>query len=175
MSGSTGQTETYYYSTYYGGGATASRSDYNGADEESVRVRAGRSSFTVQISTVEDSRVERDEFFYLYVTGEDNHPGSTPGSSRYRATGTIRNDDAEATITKPDITSVSDASASEGDTLTFTVRLSGRTGQTERYYYSTYYGGATATGGNVSGKDYQGSGRGRGAGQFGAEQLHDYH
>ena len=69
---------------------------------------SGRGGAVLRFRSVpsKDSRVERDEFFYLYVTGEDNHPGSTPGSSRYRATGTIRNDDAEATITKPDITSV---------------------------------------------------------------------
>ena len=52
-----------------------------------MRVSSGRSSFTITIDTIEDSRVERDEFFYLYVTSEDNHPGSTPPASHYRATG----------------------------------------------------------------------------------------
>ena len=154
LSGRTGQTETYYYSTYYGGGATAERSDYGGADEESMRVSSGRSSFTIRISTIEDTEVEGDETFYLYVTGEDNHPGSTPGSSRYRGMGTIRNDDEAAQVRKPDIASVSDASASEGNSLTFTVQLSGRTGQTETYYYSTYYGGgATAERSDYGGAD----------------------
>ena len=51
--------------------------------------------------------------------------------------------------TKPDITSVSDTSATEGDMLTFTVRLSRSTTQTETYYYSTY--GVTARPGDYDG------------------------
>ena len=162
LSGNTGQTETYYYSTYYGREATAtggnsSRRDYRGAAQRSVRVNSGRSSFPVRISTIEDTTVEGDETFYLYVTGSRNHPNSTPGPSKYRAIGTILNDD-EASVIKPNIASVSDASASEGDILTFTVRLSGRTRQIETYYYSTYYGReATATGGNSSRRDYRGA------------------
>ena len=47
--------------------------------------------------------------------------------------------DASA-VTKPSISSVGDASATEGNTLRFTVRLSASTSQTETYYYSTFYG-----------------------------------
>ena len=97
LTSATAGTETYYYSIY-GGSATSEQGDYGEAFQISVRVGAGRSSFTVSISTIEDTEVEGDETFYLYVTGEANHPGSTPGSSRYRGTGTIRNDDTEPTL-----------------------------------------------------------------------------
>ena len=149
LSASTSQSETYYYSTYYGGGATAERGDYDGVAEESIRVSSGRSSFTIRIGTNEDADFD-DETFYLYVTGEANHPNTTPGSSKYRGTGTIRDDDEPAV--KPSISSVGDASATEGNTLRFTVRLSASTSQTETYYYSTYYGGnATAERGDYDG------------------------
>ena len=149
LSASTSQSETYYYSTYYGGNATAERGDYDGAAEESIRVSSGRSSFTIRIGTNEDADFD-DETFYLYVTGEANHPNTTPGSSKYRGTGTIRDDDEPAV--KPSISSVGDASATEGNTLSFTVTLSSSTSQTETYYYSTYYGGdATAERGDYAG------------------------
>ena len=149
LSASTSQTETYYYSTYYGGSATAERGDYDGAAEESIRVSSGRSSFTIRISTNEDADFD-DETFYLYVTGEANHPNTTPGPSKYRGTGTIRDDDEPAV--KPSISSVGDASVTEGNKLSFTVRLSSSTSQTETYYYSTYYGGgATAERGDYDG------------------------
>ena len=51
----------------YGGGATAERGDYDGEAEESIRVSSGRNSFTVRISTNEDTDFD-DETFYLYVT-----------------------------------------------------------------------------------------------------------
>ena len=72
------------------------------------------------------------------------------------------------TSSKPDITSVSNASASEGDTLTFTVQLSGRTGQTETYYYSTYYGG----GATASRSDYNGADEESVRVRAGAEQFY---
>ena len=150
LSGTTSQTETYYYSTYYGGNATAERGDYDGRAEESVRVGSGSSSFTVSISSNQDADFD-DETFYLYVTTSRNHPNTTPGSSKYRGTGTIHDDDQA--IVKPDVSSVSSASATEGGNLSFTVSLSSTTSQTETYYYSTYYGGnATAERDDYEGK-----------------------
>ena len=149
LSTSTSQAETYYYSTYYGGNATAERGDYDGVAEESIRVSSGRSSFTIRIDTNEDADFD-DETFYLYVTGEANHPNTTPGSSKYRGTGTIRDDDEPAV--KPSISSVGNASATEGNTLSFTVRLRESTSQSETYYYSTYHGTpATAEVGDYDG------------------------
>ena len=148
LSASTSQTETYYYSTYYGGGATAERDDYDGAAEESIRVSSGRSSFTVRISTNEDADFEEDETFYLYVTGEANHPSTTPGSSKYRGTGTIRNDDSPTPTSQ---ISIGNAEATEGNTITFTVTLSPAPTSSMTYWYATYQGSARG-----GGDDYQG-------------------
>ena len=93
LSGSTTQRETYYYSAYNG---TAESGDYAAADERTVQVASGNSSFRIRISTNQDADTD-DETFYLYVTGERNHPNSAPGSSQYRATGTIRDDDSSTT------------------------------------------------------------------------------
>ena len=142
LSSTTSQTETYYYSTYYGGSATAERGDYEGKAEESVQVGSGSSSFTLTIRSNQDADFD-DETFYLYVTTSQNHPNSTPGASKYRGTGSIYDDDQA--ISKPDVSSVGSASATEGGNLNFTVSLSSTTSQTETYYYSTYFGGnATA-------------------------------
>ena len=93
LSGSTTQRETYYYSAYNG---TAESGDYAAADEQTVQVSSGNSSFTIQVRTNQDADTD-DETFYLYVTGQANHPNSAPGSSQYRATGTIRDDDSPTT------------------------------------------------------------------------------
>ena len=92
LSSTTSRTETYYYSTYFGGNATAERYDYDGEAQEPVQVGSGRSSFTITIRSNQDADFD-DETFYLYVTTSQNHPNSTPGSSQYRGTGTIRDDD----------------------------------------------------------------------------------
>ncbi len=149
LSASTSRTETYYYSTYYGGGATAERGDYDGAAEESIRVSSGRSSFTVRISTNEDADYD-DETFYLYVTGEANHPNTTPGASRYRGTGTIRDDDSAPPTSQ---ISIGDAEATEGNTITFTVTLTPVPTSSVTYYYATYQGTARNT---AQKKDYDG-------------------
>ena len=149
LSASTSQTETYYYSTFYGGGATAERGDYDGAAEESISVRSGRSSFTVRISTNEDADYD-DETFYLYVTGEANHPNTTPGSSNNRGTGTIRDDDSAPPISQ---ISIGDAEATEGNTITFTVILTPAPTSSVTYYYATYQGTARNT---AQKKDYDG-------------------
>ena len=150
LSGTTSQAETYYYSTYYGGSATAERGDYDGVAEQSVQVGSGSSSFTLTISSNQDADFD-DETFYLYVTTSHNHPNTTPGSSKYRGTGTIYDNDQA--IVKPDVSSVGSASATEGGNLSFTVSLSSTTSRTETYYYSTYYGGsATAEQGDYEGK-----------------------
>ena len=164
LSSTTSQTETYYYSTYYGGSATAERGDYEGKAEESVRVGSGSSSFTLTIRSNQDADFD-DETFYLYVTTSRNHPNSTPGSSKYRGTGTIYDDDQA--IVKPDVSSVGSASATEGGNLSFTVSLSGSTSQTETYYYSTYYGGsATAERGDYEGVAEQSVQVGSGSSSF---------
>ena len=152
LSGRTSRMETYYYSTYFGGDATAERGDYDGAKQEPISVGSGQSSFTILIQTHQDAD-DDDETFYLYATGEADHPEAPPEPSKNRGTGTIHDDNEDEPAEKPSITSVEDASATEGSTLSFTVRLSGRTSRTETYYYTTYYGGATAE----RGEDYDGA------------------
>ena len=149
LSARTSQTETYYYSTFYGGGATAERGDYNGAAEESIRVGSGRSSFTVRIGTNEDADFD-DETFYLYVTGEANHPNTTPGPSKYRGTGTIRDDDSAPPTSQ---IRIGDAEATEGNTITFTVTLTPAPTRSVTFYYATYQGTARNT---AQKRDYQG-------------------
>ena len=153
LNGQTGERETYYYSTYQGTatGLGSSR-DYEGATDRTISVRSGESSFTIDISTLSDVRVEGNENFHLYVTASSAvHPNARPGSSSNRGTGTIV--DAPVGSVKPDVSSVSNARADEGDTLSFTVNLSARTTERETYYYSTYQGTATGTGSN---RDYEG-------------------
>ena len=71
------------------------------------------------------------------------------GHPNIGGTGTIRDNDKSV---KPSISSVGDASATEGNTLSFTVTLSASTSQSETYYYSTYHGTpATAEVGDYDG------------------------
>ena len=148
LSASTSQTETYYYSTYYGGSATAERGDYDGEAEESIRVSSGQNSFTIRISSTNEDADFDDETFYLYVTGEANHPSTTPGSSNYRGTGTIRDDDSTTPTSQ---ISIGDAEATEGNAITFTVTLTPAPTSSLTYWYATYQGSARG-----SGEDYQG-------------------
>ena len=125
------------------GGATAERGDYDGAAEESIRVSSGRSSFTVRIGTNEDADFD-DETFYLYVTGEANHPSTTPGASKYRGTGTIRDDDTarEQAIA---FQSVGDADLPQKvirDEFHCDDHSCKHVSDSVTYYYSTYYGTA---------------------------------
>ena len=68
---------------------------------------------TFTVTTAEDEQVEADESFTVSLSVSDAPAGVTAGSS---ATGTITDDDAPAVT-------IADASAEEGDSLTFTVRL----------------------------------------------------
>ena len=152
LAAATTRSETYYYATYYGGSATAERGDYEGADDRAFTIPSGRRNARVRIRTNQDADTD-DETFYLYVRRERRDlPDTTPSASKYRGTGTIRDDDKSAA--KPDISSVSSPSADEGDVMTFTVTLAAATTRSETYYYATYYGGsATAERGDYEGAD----------------------
>ena len=128
------------------------RGDYEGADDRAFTIPSGRRNAQIRIRTNQDADSD-DETFYLYVRREKSDlPDNTPGASKYRATGTIRDDDKSAA--KPDISSVSSPSADEGDVMTFTVTLAAATTRSETYYYATYYGGsATAERGDYEGAD----------------------
>ena len=139
---------TYYYATYQGtarGGGT----DYTGHYATALTFGIGQTSRTITVSTTEDTEDENDENFYVYLTdASSKHPSSgVPTDYLDRATGTIRDDDTASTPTP----SISDASAEEGDSLTFTVTLDQTPSSSVTYYYATYQG--TARGG---GTDYTG-------------------
>ena len=68
---------------------------------------------TITVGTVEDAVVEGDETFTVSLSVSDAPAGVTAGSP---ATGTITDDDVPAVT-------IADASAGEGDPITFTVRL----------------------------------------------------
>ena len=68
---------------------------------------------TITVGTVEDAVVEGDETFTVSLSLSDAPAGVTAGSP---ATGTITDDDVPAVT-------IADASAGEGDPITFTVRL----------------------------------------------------
>ena len=135
---------TWYYATYQG---SATSDDYRGRSRTALIFGAGQTSRTITVRTIEDAQVEPDETFHLYIThAADDLTTAAPSSYVARATGTIRNDDTTLTPSIPD------ASADEGDSLTFTVTLDQAPSSSVTYYYATYATG-TATGGNV---DYYG-------------------
>ena len=117
LAAATTRSETYYYATYYGGSATAERGDYEGADDRAFTIPSGRRNAQIRIRTNQDADSD-DETFYLYGRREKSDlPDTTPGASKYRGTGTIRDDDNSAA--KPDLivssASLSDSTVERGD------------------------------------------------------------
>ena len=86
---------TYYYATYRG---TAGRDDYDGHYATELRFGVGERSKTIVVQTTEDDEAEDDETLYVYVTDSgDDLTASRPTRYLARATGTIRDDDADTT------------------------------------------------------------------------------
>ena len=129
---------TYYYATYRG---TAGSDDYDGHLATALRFGAGERSKALTVRTTEDTRVERDETFHVYVTDSTRAlTASAPARYLARATGVIRDDDAlEESAPLPRI---SGASAEEGEALEFTVTLDRAPAEGVTYYYATYRGTA---------------------------------
>ena len=93
----------------------------------------GETSKTVSVQTVDDAEDEENETLTLTLSSATNAtlaPGSTT------ATGTIADDDGASTL------SVSDASATEGDSLNFSVSLLPASGQQVTVRYATTSGTA---------------------------------
>ena len=94
------------------------------ATAQTLNFAAGDTSQTVEVQTTQDDLFEPDETFKAVlsdpVLGQDD-PGTEVSieSGKGTATGTIKNDDTEPSF------AVADASASEGDAITFTVTRSG--------------------------------------------------
>ena len=103
----------------------ADADDYTAiATAQTLNFAKGVTSQTVEVQTTQDDLFEPDETFKAVLSapalGEDD-PGTGVSieTGKGTATGTIKNDD-----TKPSF-AVADASASEGDAITFTVTRSG--------------------------------------------------
>ena len=103
----------------------AGTDDYTAiATAQTLNFAAGDTIQTVEVQTTQDDLFEPDETFKAVLSAPalgDRDPGTGVSieSGKGRATGTIRNDDTEPSF------AVADASASEGDGITFTVTRSG--------------------------------------------------
>jgi len=113
---------------------TASATDYDGASGSLTF--SGNQSKTFTVQTTQDSIYELDETFTVTVS---NLSG---GTSSKTATGTILNDDTAPTF------SIASSSATEGNSISFTVTRSGLSEVTQAVTYSTANGTA------ISGTDF---------------------
>ncbi len=91
---------------------------------QTLNFAKGVTSQTVEVQTTQDDLFEPDETFKAVLSAPalgENDPGTGVSieTGKGTATGTIKNDDTEPSF------AVADASASEGDAITFTVTRSG--------------------------------------------------
>ena len=107
------------------GADAADADDYTAiATAQTLNFAKGVASQTVEVQTTQDDLFETDETFKAVLSAPalgENDPGTGVSieSGKGTATGTIKNDDTEPSF------AVADASASEGDAITFTVTRSG--------------------------------------------------
>ena len=103
----------------------AGTDDYTAiATAQTLNFAKGVTSQTVEVQTTQDDLFEPDETFKAVLSApalaeDDPGTGVSIESGKGTATGTIRNDDTQPSF------AVADASASEGDAITFTVTRSG--------------------------------------------------
>ena len=146
LSAQSGKTVTVDYATS-DGSATTSATAPGGADytatSGTLSFAPGDTSMTVTVPTGDDTTDEDDETLTLTLSGAAN-----AGIGTATATGTIDNDDTAPSL------SVEDASAMEGDPLTFTVELAAVSGRTVTVGYATADGTATTASSAPGGADY---------------------
>ena len=103
----------------------ADADDYTAiATAQTVSFAKGVASQTVEVQTTQDDLFEPDETFRAVLSApalaeDDPGTGVSIAAGKGTATGTIKNDDTQPSF------AVADASASEGDAITFTVTRSG--------------------------------------------------
>ena len=114
------------------GGTATSGTDFTAASG-TLTFAANETSKTVSVSTADDSVDEENEAFTLTLSNPAN---ATLADST--ATGTITDNDEAPTV------SVSDASATEGNAVAFTVSLSAATSRQVTVQYATSGGTATS-------------------------------
>ena len=132
LSAASAEQVTVQYAT--SSGTAESGTDFAAASA-TLTFGANETSKSVSVSTMQDSADEENETFTLTLSSPTN---GTLGDAM--ATGTIVDDDESPTI------SVSDASATEGDAVEFTVSLSAASAQTVSVSFVAHVGtGDTAT------------------------------
>ncbi|MBR7799336.1 beta strand repeat-containing protein, partial [Undibacterium fentianense] len=142
LSGITTVSSTYAYSL--GGGTATATSDYNTTPTFSngvslvgsnLIVPAGVSSFTVTVATIDDTIVDSasPESLPLVIGGVTG------------AGGIIDNDQPSISTVEPGAPGVGDNNVVEGNSLSYTVTLTGSTTIASTYAYSLGGGSATAT------------------------------
>ena len=122
-------------------GNTAGSGDFTTVSATTLTFTAGETEKTVRVSTTEDTLDEENETFTLRLTNATNATLGTDPT----ATGTIDDDDGAPVL------SVTDASASEGQAVTFTVRLTAASAQRVTVDWATAVEGDDTA---VSGTDF---------------------
>ena len=124
--------------------ATANNTAVAGSDFNStsgtLTFAAVDTSKTIAISTINDSAVESSETMFVNLSGASG--GAT--ISRAQGVGTIADNDSAPPPPPSPSFAVSDASATEGGTLTFTVTRNGSTSGAYTVNYASANGSATA-------------------------------
>ncbi|OJW61547.1 MAG: hypothetical protein BGO57_12650 [Sphingomonadales bacterium 63-6] len=115
-------------------GTALAGSDYNEDLDGTVSFAANQATQTITITTIDDSEEELSETMTVTLSAPSGGAAITGATG----TGTITDNDQPVTL------SVSDASATEGGALTFTVSLSQINGGTVTVNYATADGTATA-------------------------------
>ena len=121
--GTTAYSHSVDYTTIHG---SADNSDYIGKSGTMI-FNAGETSQTITINTVADSMYEQNESFTLQLSAASN--GAT--ISNATGNGLILNEDPQPTV------SISDAQATEGNSMTFTITMTGSTDHTTTVSYAT--------------------------------------
>ncbi len=98
----------------FSGGTATEGTDYTENTTGLTFSGTANETQTFTVATTEDAHVEPDETFTVSLTVSDTSASVTASDT---ATGTITNDDGSAAVT------IADASASEGDSISFTVTL----------------------------------------------------
>ena len=124
-------------------GDTASAGDFTAVPATVLTFAPGDIEKTVTVATTQDATDENDETFTLTLSGATN-----AGIGTATATGTIADDDPEPAL------SVADASATEGGSIAFTVRLSAASGRAVTVKYAISDGTATTASSAPGGADY---------------------
>ena len=125
---------TVNYTPHQARGDTATRDDDFSWLSGVLLLGPGATSGTIQVTTTDDPLEEEDETFTVTLTGATHAVLGASTSAR----GTILDNDSPPTV------SVSNASATEGSSVSFTVSLSAESGKPVTVDYATASGTATS-------------------------------